>query len=283
MENRETSLAAFSRLVMALGPYLEDVVVIGGWAHRLFALRHRSEAFNFSPLATDDADIGLPLDLRVRDRKLDELLRSQGFKETLSSQEDQLLCRYQLGPERGGFQIEFLTPLQGSSHSRDGTPKLVSTVAGAKAQRLRYLDILLVHPWQVVLSEKDGFEFAGQSYTVRIPNPASWLMQKLLVLPRRRPDDRAKDILYVHDTLLLFSDGLNEIVDCCSMLKAGLPPGTLRRVGERIDRYFPQEDPPGDHLIEAHLIARSVGRPSPPSAEEISARCRQGLLGIFSS
>lgn len=281
MEDNVTSLRAFSRLVVTLGPYLEDVVIVGGWAHRLHALRHRSAAFNFTPLTTDDADIGLPLDLKARDRSLDELLKGRGFKEVLSSLEGQLLCKYQLGPEGGGFLIEFLTPLQGSSHSRDRSPKLVSTVAGAKAQRLRYLDVLLVHPWQVVLSEQDGFELAGQSYNVRIANPASWLMQKLLVLPKRDKEKRAKDVLYLHDTLLLFSDELSEIVDCWSMLKAELQPGTLRRVRDRIDQFFPPEGPPGDLLIEAHLIARSVGRPSPPSAEEIAARCRQGLNHIF--
>lgn len=46
----------FARLILALGPYRSDVVLIGGWAHRLFRLHPLSQLVDFPPLLTQDVD-----------------------------------------------------------------------------------------------------------------------------------------------------------------------------------------------------------------------------------
>jgi len=44
----------FSRLVDALEPWLGQVVIIGGWAHRLYRLHPLAQTLDYEPLATSD-------------------------------------------------------------------------------------------------------------------------------------------------------------------------------------------------------------------------------------
>ena len=46
---------------------------------------------------------------------------------------------------------------------------------------------------------------------MRVPNPASFIVQKLLIHSDRRPAKRAQDVLYIHDTLELFGGSLDEL------------------------------------------------------------------------
>jgi len=49
-----------SRLVESLRPWLDQVVVVGGWAHRLYQLHAFAQQLRYEPLATLDPDIALP-------------------------------------------------------------------------------------------------------------------------------------------------------------------------------------------------------------------------------
>jgi hypothetical protein len=46
---------------------------------------------------------------------------------------------------------------------------------------------------------------------VQVANPASFLAQKILIQDARDRNDRAKDILYIHDTIETFSSILAEL------------------------------------------------------------------------
>src|SRR4051794_41127330 len=76
-----TDREAFTRLVLALEPYLDVLVFAGGWAHRLLALHEFASPTDFEPLATDDADLAAPLLLEARTETLAERLRNAGFHE----------------------------------------------------------------------------------------------------------------------------------------------------------------------------------------------------------
>jgi len=39
----------------------------------------------------------------------------------------------------------------------------------------------------------------------------SYVVQKMLTHSKRKPDDRAKDVLYVHDTIELFAASLSDL------------------------------------------------------------------------
>jgi hypothetical protein len=44
-----------------------------------------------------------------------------------------------------------------------------------------------------------------------VPNPTSFMVQKLLIHSDRRPAKKAQDVLYIHDTLELFGGSLGEL------------------------------------------------------------------------
>jgi hypothetical protein len=55
----------FARLIEALHPWLDQVVVIGGWAHRLYRLHPLAQRLEYDPVATLDTDIAMPAELHV--------------------------------------------------------------------------------------------------------------------------------------------------------------------------------------------------------------------------
>ena len=83
-------------------------------------------------------------------------------------------------------------------------------VGGVSSQLLRYIEMLLVSPWSVALGEESGFPLSPKR-TVQIANPASFLAQKTLIHDQRDYRDKAKDLLYMHETVEVFSENLEEL------------------------------------------------------------------------
>lgn len=50
-------LASFAILARALEPWLDQVVIIGGWAHRLYRLHPQAQELDYAPLMTLDTDV----------------------------------------------------------------------------------------------------------------------------------------------------------------------------------------------------------------------------------
>lgn len=201
-------LAAFAMLATALSPWREQLVFVGGWAHRLHRLHPKAAAPRYQPLLTLDADVAFSqqatLEGSIRSRLLDA-----GFLEQLAGEHRPPVSRYILCDHAsGGFYAEFLTPLIGREHARDGVRIATLAKAGVTAQRLRYLDVLLTAPWQVTIGEDWG---AVPAIDLRIPNPVSFIVQKLLIHDNRAGRKRAQDILYIHDTLELFGGDLDAL------------------------------------------------------------------------
>lgn len=198
---------AFGRLVAGLSPWLEQLVFVGGWAFRLYRLLPGAQVPAYRPVVTLDADVafaeGERLEGNIRARLLDT-----GFVESLMGNHRPPVSQYTLGDDASGFYAEFLTPLSGSGRRRGGQPMATVAKAGVTAQRLRHLDLLLEAPWQVTLGADWG---VAQDTTVRVPNPASFIAQRLLIHGQRLPAKKAQDILYIHDTLELFGAQLDAL------------------------------------------------------------------------
>jgi hypothetical protein len=63
--------------------------------------------------------------------------------------------------------VEFLTPLFGSGKRRDGKPDATVLKAGITAQKMRYLEFLLVSPWNVQQMWADVLRPAMPTKTAR--------------------------------------------------------------------------------------------------------------------
>jgi hypothetical protein len=200
--------AAFAKLVQVLSPWKHQLVFVGGWAYRLYRLHPMAEVPAYQPLATLDADVAFaerePLEGSIKAQLL-----AAGFEEQLTGSHQPPVSKYTLGEdEPNGFYAEFLTPMTGSGRRHSGEPLVTVQNAGITAQRLRYLELLLNNPWTVTLDADWG---AASPIELRIPNPVSFIVQKLLIHDDRSSNKKAQDVLYIHDVIELFAPQLDKL------------------------------------------------------------------------
>jgi hypothetical protein len=205
--NRGQISDPFGRLLAALEPWLDQMVIVGGWAHRLYRLHPDSQALDYPPLSTLDADVALSPTLMTGETGIHVRLLAFGFEEEFFGETRPPATHYHLGGEASGFYAEFLTPLAGSEYDRKKERKAVMEVAGASTQQLRHIELLLNRPWSIHV------EHAEYSGRIRIANPVGFLAQKILIHRKRERQDRAKDILYMRDTLEVFGARLPDLAD----------------------------------------------------------------------
>lgn len=202
-------VAAFSRLIAALDPWLNQIVIVGGWAHRLYRQHPSAQKLDFAPLMTLDADIALPPTLPNQTPTIRDALAANGFEAEFRGDDMPPVTLYRLADNDSGFYAEFLTQLTGSEYARSGKRKATAQVGGVNSQQLRLIELLLNDPWTVELRAED-FELS-EAKVVRIANPVGFIAQKLLIHGKRDAADQAKDILYIHDTLQVFGGRLDEL------------------------------------------------------------------------
>lgn len=147
-------------------------------------------------------------------------------------------------------------------------------MGGVTAQTLRHVELLLEVPWTVRLSERLGFPVGQEGVQIRIPNPASFIAQKLLVLKERAPEKQPKDLLYIHDTLTLFSEKLDELRVSWTLVQQRQHP----KISSKLQARFGAVN---DLVRAAVRIAEQTGRPSPPTPERFVGLCREGTRAVF--
>lgn len=263
----------FAQLVDAIGPYLDRVVIVGGWAHRLFRLHPLAQTLPYAPLMTRDTDVALTTGITVGQESLRERLLSRGFHEQFLGDDRPPVTHYQLGDRDAGFYVEFLTPLVGGEFRRDDIRDVTATIAGITAQKLLYLDVLLIAPWSVSLGV--GADIGQLPVRINIANPVSYIVQKLLVSGKRKPAERAKDVLYIHDTLELFGASIPEMRALWfDQVRPQLVSRTETRVRHSVARLFSQLNDP---IRQAALMATQRTR-TPEAVLEV---CATGLRTLF--
>jgi hypothetical protein len=266
-------LDPFIRLVEALEPWLGQIVVIGGWAHRLYRLDPRAQKLAYLPLTTLDSDVAVPAKVDVKKENIRERMLAAGFQEEFVGEDRPPATHYHLGGH-GGFYTEFLTPLVGSEHGRRGKRKATREVGGISSQQLRYIDILMISPWKIALGRDNEFPF-NPAKQAQIANPATFLAQKILIQGERDRKDRAKDILYIHDTIEAFSGNLAELRQTFATdIRSHLHRNRVRELTSAADVLFENVN---DTIREAAFMA--TGRKL--TGETIIEMCRAGLKEIF--
>lgn len=268
-------LAAMARLIDALRPWLEKLVIVGGWAHRLHRLSELATPPPYQPVLTLDADVAFSLDGRL-EGDIAAALRAADFREQLSGEHKPPISHYTLGEEKQGFYAEFLAPLTGSGVRRSGALDATVRRAGVTAQKLRHLDMLLIAPMIVHLEMRDGFPLQ-QPADVRLAHPVAFIAQKLLIQHRRHPAKRPQDILYIHDTLDLFGQHLEAL---STVWREHIRTSVGRSAGKAVERLA------CEHFSKVTDVIRSAARIPQDrilSPEEVRARCEYGLDVLFGS
>ena len=197
----------------------------------------------------------------------------RGFRKNLWGGDRPPATHYHLGAQ-GGFYAEFLTPLVGSEQDRGGKRKATREVGGISSQQLRYADILLASPWKVELGQNNGYPFDPVKQ-LQIANPASFLAQKILIQGERDRKDRAKDILYIHDTIEAFSGNLIELRDIfVNHIRSGLHAKRVRELANAAEAMFASVN---DNIRESALMAKGRNL----NGEVMIESCRAGLKEVF--
>lgn len=207
-------------------------------------------------------------------RNIKAALEAAGFVEELLGEYTPPVTHYRLGDEDRGFYAEFLVPQTGSGSTRGGARDATLVRAGVTAQKLRYVDILLIDPWTVRL-EKSGRISISRPTDLRVANLVSFIAQKLLIHGRREPDKKAQDVLYVHDTLELFGRSLDVLrTEWLERLSVQLHGRTVRKIDRARRNQF-------ETVTDVIRSAVRIPQDRMLVPERVQAACAYGLEQIF--
>jgi len=254
----------------ALATVKDQLVVVGGTAHRLFPLHELGQAPRFELLTTEDVDIVAPLELQHDGGShLLHCLKEAGFEEEVRGGTEPAYI-YRLRGQRGAY-LQFLADLGGSGRKRSGKADRLMRFSGIHAEKLRGVGVLLHAPWKLRLrGETEPVE-------LQVANPVSYLAQKLLCSKGRPVDKQAKDLLYIFDTIAIFAESLGELED---RAPDWLPPLSRKQkstiVAAATSTCFEQSDV----SRAAATIAREQRSDAPDSAQIVAA-CRLGLQRVL--
>lgn len=140
------------------------------------------------------------------------------------------------------FYADFLSPLEGSEVKRGGRHDVTARVSGVSVQKLRHLEPLLAHPWDVMIAPATGYPTPGVR-RILVPNAATFLVQKILIHEKRDPDKRAKNVLYIHDTIETFGGNLAATREQWqTSIRLALHAKVARLVERAAEEYFHEID-----------------------------------------
>src|SRR5581483_7451 len=162
----------------------------------------------------------------------------------------------------------------GGSLRRDGSVNATVRIAGIIAQKLRYLDLLLISPWSVHLSPDAGV-LVQRAIVVTIPNPVSFIAQRILIHGRRKPDKRAQDALYIHDTLDLFGAQLPVLR---AIWQENLQPTLVAKTLRAVQRLRREQFAV---VTDVHRSAARIPQDRSLAPDRLRAACAYGLDAIF--
>jgi len=271
----DADVELFAHLIESLHPWLSQVVIIGGWAHRLYRLHPLAQPLDYEPLRTLDTDVAIPAQPLTSGPGIRECLLEGGFREKLLGDTKPPVAHYLVASDNSGFYAEFLTPLEGGELKRGSKRDETARIAGIFAQKLRHVDLLLNAPWEVEVGAANGYPTQGIR-RIRLPNAAAFLAQKILIHDKRDRTDRAKDVLYIHDTIETFGRNLLAIREEWKMkVRPGLHVKAARQVEHAGIAFFRETN---DTIREAALIG--TGRNLSP--EMVREVCIYGWQQIFS-
>ena len=238
----------FQEVVQSLSPYLGDLICIGGCANALYRFHELASPAAPAYLGTKDIDWAVHQKLPLQDRPpLSSLMTEAGFKETCFGSGNQAVIKYCPANPALSADLEFLCPLSGlpGSSNKVSPPTSHEVQAGLMAQPLRYLEILFRQPWVIDLGRVPEFK-ALHGTRVQVPNPAAYVVQKVLIRDQRRGlPSLAKDCYYMYEISVLFHEALDAMAKEYSNIKPGLPQAWIKRFRTKSHQLFRNEHAEG--------------------------------------
>ena len=208
-----TEIKFLYRVLKSIEPYLQDLILVGGFASLLYRVHEKADNADNPLLITYDVDLASEGEVAIKGEKsIHESLEDEGLKcELVGKFEEPILKYYPTEKIDSEYYVEFLAPLFGSETKRNGKPDLTQKIQkDLSAQKLRYLDLLLQDTWTVHSSNLSDLQ-EYPNLAIKLPHPCMYIMQKMLTLPKRQPLDRNKDYAYIYQTLTYFRKDLKSL------------------------------------------------------------------------
>ena len=234
----------------ALGHYLEDLVLVGGWVPHLYRKIWPSK----SPVEarrTFDVDAGVGGQLPIRHgSRLHILLTAQGYVQRLVGASGLAVQIYESPANSDLLPIEFLAPLTGPHEETT-----VEIQQGVTAQALRYLNILLENTIDVHASAAAVAGSAGE-LTVRIPTPGAYVFHRGLIDRRGSSRRRGKDLYYIFETWASLPDQQDRMIAEIREMRVRYPLAWYRRFRSNLENLFASPAAEGVLLVFEQYEAR---------------------------
>lgn len=217
---------ALGRILLALRPYLHEVIVIGGWVPYLYQRYGPFPGWRGRLSLTAELDVMLTHELPPMNRRpLAEILRAADFRPVNDRDPAAVWAN---DPERGE-KIEFLVPHRQTARTQNDVVPIVSQ-PGIAAVSLRTLDVMQRHARTLTVGATGP---AGEQVLldVRIPTLGAYTVNKAATYNYRTPlaagganPKLAKDLLYLRDLMSAGDEVVSTIQrDIQAMLEADAP------------------------------------------------------------
>jgi hypothetical protein len=216
------------RGLAAVEPYLDVVVVAGGWVPHIYELLYDANAASRSP-RTRDIDLAVPRSVPVRSRSIDELLKGADFRCEFHSLDSPPVTKYVATQGDDDIEIEFITDAPGASEAA------IMVQPDLTAQELHYVGLLLDGPWPVDIA---GLTDGDVDLTILVPRPGVFVFHKSLVFKNRRDRLKAeKDLYYIFFVLDTFPKWRDTIAEELGRL-AGQKPAWFKKSLKNLSAIF---------------------------------------------
>jgi hypothetical protein len=225
---------ALRRIIFELRPYLDEIVIIGGWVPYLYKRYGGFSWWNSNISLTAEVDVLVDRPLPPGERpSIPELLRRADFR---PSEEEGGLAVWE-GDVQAGEKIEFLVPHEGIGRQA-GTVVPVTAQEGMGAIPLEGVEFMRNFKQKLAIPvATDGGE---QPLEIWVPTLGAYSVNKASTFSGRREHTgggnpkRAKDLLYLRDLMAAGPEIVDRIEsDLAEMIRRR---DTRRRAQERI-RY----------------------------------------------
>jgi hypothetical protein len=234
-------------------------------------------------LATTDIDIAVQKRVPRQDRPpLADLLRTAGLEANIHPEHRPPIIKF-VATANPNLEIEFLCPLAGSKIDRRGIRKVASEIqSGVTAQQLRYLDLLMLEPWQIDTGRVPELSDLPKPTFVRVPNPVAYVMQKILIRGQGRPQsDQEKDCGYTYEVAVTFRNAEAELHAIADRLKERVPKW-WRSFEQTMGRVFGSPQAPGPVAAALQYAASArPGQAGGPVSEEMVFRAVARLSAML--
>jgi hypothetical protein len=192
---------ALRRIIFELRPYLDEIVIIGGWVPYLYKRYGGFDAWNANTSLTAEVDVLVDRPMPPGERpSIPDLLRRAEFR---PSEKEGGLAVWE-GDVQAGEKIEFLVPHKGTS-VREGAIVPVTAQVGMSAIPLGGLELMrrFKQKLPVPVVTDDGERFLE----IWVPTLGAYTVNKASTFQGRREHPgggnpkRAKDLLYLRDLM----------------------------------------------------------------------------------